>query len=113
MAKKRNMMFGRNTSTPPTPLITPSVSIDRSTGSEVSGHFDLMKSFRKPKDSSMASISGWAQVNVNQKVSRMIRKNSGRPRYLLVITMSILSEISRRRSCVMVIVSRQAPASIA
>ena len=53
MAKKRNMMFGKKTNTPQTLLITPSVSIERSTGNEVSGHADLTVSFSQPKNSSM------------------------------------------------------------
>ena len=46
-------MLGRKTSTPPTPSITPSVSISRNTGSVASGHKDFTDPLSQEKNSSM------------------------------------------------------------
>ena len=112
-ARNMNKMFGKNTITPPTPPIRPSVSRSRRYGSVSSPQCDFTKSESQPKESSIQPMKGSAQVNVNQNVAYIIAKKIGRPKNLFVITESITSEISRRFSPEVEIASRHAPESIA
>ena len=68
IAKKRKRMFGRKTSTPPTPAITPSVISERRYGNADSGQMLFTASESMANPSSMYPIRGSAQVKVNQKV---------------------------------------------
>ena len=72
-----------------------------------------MPSPRAANASSIQPITGSAHVNVNQKVAYIIAKNIGRPKNLLVTTVSMASEISRLFWAGKEIAPRHAPAIIA
>ena len=83
-------MLGRNTITPPTPPITPSMSISF-TGP--SGMYVLMRSPINPTPASIQSIGYCPMVKVAQNISHIMNMKIGNPNSLLVTTASIIAVV--------------------
>ncbi len=91
-ASKKNRMkiLGTKSMTDPTPAIIPSPSRDESHGESI---FTATILAREPKNMSMSSIKGVAKVKVSSNIPHIRARNMGIPRYLLVSTLSIISEL--------------------
>ena len=91
--KKSNRIFGRKTSTEPTPVMIPSPTRD-------ANHPTLMAfaavSASQPKKSSIMFMKGVAKVKVTSKAAHISARNMGIPRYLFVTTRSTISDPLRR-----------------
>jgi DNA-binding CsgD family transcriptional regulator len=86
-------MFGKNTTTPPTPAMIPSVIIERKYGIVSALQIDFMKPESQLKNSSIQIITGSAQVNVNQNVMYIARKKIGNPKLAGFIAAIVCSNI--------------------
>ena len=103
-------MFGRNTSTPPTPPMMPSTSSIRRNSACPAGQIELIPLPSAQNSISSQSIGYWPTVKVNMKTRYIITRKIGTPRNRFVTYLSMVSESWRRRSLLIEIASRQAPA---
>ncbi len=109
MAKNSNRILGRNTSTPPTPPIMPSVRRDLNQLSLPAGQNPAIVLPAQSKNRSSQPIGYSPILNVIKKTRYINIRKIGSPRTRFITTASIMSLVLWRDSTVLFTVSWHAP----
>ena len=100
MNRKISRICGRNTSTPPTPAITPSPTSEVThSGAATASSPRAAQSPIQPTSDSVSPVRNVPGApNVTANISPITTRKIGNARYLFVTTRSILSEVEISRS---------------